>query len=61
MTWLTRAEQAARNERIYELWSMGYDRQTIAAWVDVTPQRVSQIIADFGCTFRGGGAEANSS
>ena len=54
MTWgyPTKAEREARDAHILELWQMGYDRDQIARWVDLTPQRVSQIVANFGCTFR---------
>jgi hypothetical protein len=53
VSWLTAAEQAARNEHIMELFSMGYGRRYIAEVVDLTPARVSQIVNSFGYTFHG--------
>jgi hypothetical protein len=52
VSWLTAAEQAARNEHILELWAMGYGRKAIAAIVDLTPQRVSQIVNSWGYGWR---------
>jgi hypothetical protein len=52
MSWFTRAEQEKRNAHIMELYAMGHDRRYIAEKVDLTPQRVSQIINDFGYGYR---------
>jgi DNA-binding CsgD family transcriptional regulator len=49
---LTREDLERRNGRIHELWAMGYSRREIAQVVDLSPARISQIIADFGATFR---------
>jgi hypothetical protein len=48
MTWLhpTAAERDQRDAHILELWSMGLNRREIATLlVDLSPQRVSQILA----------------
>jgi hypothetical protein len=47
-TWLSPEEREKRNQHVLELWQMGYSRQEIAGRVDVTPQRVSQIVLSFG-------------
>jgi len=52
MSWLSAAEMAARNVHIMELFAMGYGRRDIAKLVDLTPQRVSQIVNAFGCGWR---------
>jgi len=52
MTWLSKAERDARDAHVLELWAMGYSRQEIARWVDLTPQRVSQIVNGFGKGWR---------
>jgi len=52
MSWLTAAEQAARNAHIMELYAMGYGRKAIATIVDLTPARVSQIVNSFGYGWR---------
>jgi hypothetical protein len=52
VSWLTPDQIKARNEHIFELYQMGYDRQHIAEVVDLTPQRVSQIINSFGYGWR---------
>ncbi len=50
--WLSPEEREKRNEHILELWAMGYSRQIIAAEMDLTVQRISQIINDFGAGWR---------
>ena len=47
MTWLhpTAVDRDNRDAHILELWSMGLGRREIATLVDLTPQRVSQILA----------------
>lgn len=52
MPWLSREEQESRNVRIMELWALGYSRQAIAERVDLTPQRISQIVNNFGYGWR---------
>lgn len=52
MSWLPAAAIEQRNERILELWAMGASRGEIARLVDLTPQRVSQIVNSFGCGWR---------
>ena len=61
MTWpySTPEARAKRDGRIMELWQMGLDRREIATLVDLTPQRVSQIVRSFGATFRGGDVETD--
>ena len=51
-TWTSPEERKARNVQIMEWWELGVPRDEIARRVDVTPSRVSQIVSDFGCTFR---------
>jgi hypothetical protein len=48
VSWLTAAEIAARNAKILELFAMGFGRRAIAKAVDLTPQRVSQIVNALG-------------
>lgn len=50
--WSRVKDRAARNERIMELWEMGVPREEIAEKVDLTPQRVSQIVNSFGAGWR---------
>lgn len=57
MTYFGRMTPEARERRdnlILELWAMGWTRERIASdpRVDVTPSRVSQIVANFGKSFR---------
>lgn len=56
MTWHPRPETRRRfedrNTQILEWWAMGKDRRWIAAQVDLTPQRVSQIVNSFGSGWR---------
>lgn len=51
-SWLSAAEVEQRNERILELWALGASRAVIAREVDLTPQRISQIVNSFGCGWR---------
>jgi hypothetical protein len=57
--WLSREEQESRNVRIMELWALGYSRQAIAERVDLTPQRISQIVNSFGEGWREGVTRTN--
>jgi DNA-binding CsgD family transcriptional regulator len=50
--WLTPEEREKRNEHILELWAMGYSRIEIAEKMDITAQRVSQIVNSFGAGWR---------
>ena len=50
--WLSPDERAERNEWIMELWAMGETREQIAEKVDLTPQRVSQVVNGFGAGWR---------
>lgn len=50
--WLTPAEREERNAWIMELWAMGLSREDIAERVDLTVQRVSQIVNSFGAGWR---------
>jgi hypothetical protein len=46
--WLTPEQREKRNAEVMELWAFGYSRQQIARIVDLTPQRVGQIVSSFG-------------
>jgi hypothetical protein len=46
--WSRVRDRIARDELIMELWEMGVSREEIAERVDLTPQRVSQIVNGFG-------------
>lgn len=54
MTWLANsaAIREKRDARILELWEAGVSCKDIAAAVDLTPTRVSQIVRRFGESFR---------
>ena len=47
-TWTSPEERKARNVQIMEWWELGVPRDEIARRVDVTPQRISQIVTSFG-------------
>lgn len=47
-----KADRENRNEHVIELWAMGFDRHEIAELVDLTPQRISQIVNSFGAGWR---------
>ena len=47
-TWTSPSEREARNVAIYELWQLGWSRQRIAERYDLSPQRISQIVSEFG-------------
>ena len=54
MTWAYRTAESrkARDARIMEWWALGLSPREIAAEVDLTPQRVSQIVNSFGAGWR---------
>jgi DNA-binding NarL/FixJ family response regulator len=50
--WSRVKDRIARDEHIMELWAMGESREEIAEQVDLSPQRVSQIVNGFGAGWR---------
>ena len=50
--WSDARKRAERDGHIMELWEMGYSREDIAEKVDLTVQRVSQIVNSFGAGWR---------
>lgn len=52
MSWFSPTNVEARRAHVMELYALGYDRKEIAERVDITPQRVSQIVNSFGYGWR---------
>ena len=50
--WSDERKRAERNVGIMERWDLGWSREEIAAYYDITPQRVSQIVRKFGYGWR---------
>jgi len=50
--WSRVKDRIKRDEHIMELWAMGESREEIAEQVDLSPQRVSQIVNGFGAGWR---------
>jgi hypothetical protein len=46
--WNRVKDRVARDEHIMELWEMGKPREEIAELMDLSPQRISQIVNSFG-------------
>ncbi len=49
---VTKADIEGRNAHVMELYAMGWSRRELADRFMLTPQRISQIVNDFGYTFR---------
>jgi hypothetical protein len=46
--WSRHVDRPKRDAHIMELWALGLTREEIGERVDLTPQRVSQIVHSFG-------------